>query len=135
MDGVLVGIHWKGKGKPHAKELVELFESKYKIHFKRKFPKGLSDGDYQYHDGAYDFSFRFDRIHPEKGIDKTPYAYEDKDVRIYIKADRTNFFESDYNEEVAVFLGNFEEIIKQGKVRVETERLSKPADIPGSDSL
>ena len=135
MDGVLVGIHWKGKGKPHTKELVELFESKYKIHFKRKFPNDLSDGDYQYHHGAYDFSFRYDRMYPEQGIDKTPYAYEDKDVRIYIKAARTDSRGGHNEEEVVVFLGNFEELIKQGKLKVETERLSKPADIPGSDSL
>lgn len=135
MDGVLVGIHWKGKGKPHTKELVELFESKYKIHFKRKFPNDLSDGDYQYHHGAYDFSFRYDRMYPEQGIDKTPYAYEDKDVRIYIKAARTDSRGGHNEEEVMVFLGNFEELIKQGKLKAETEKLSKPADIPGSDSL
>ena len=64
-----------------------------------------------------------------------PYAYEDKDVRIYIKSVRTDTSGSCDEEEVVVFLGNFEEIIKQGKLKVETEKLSKPADISGSDSL
>lgn len=131
MAGDLVGIHWKGDGAPNAKELVELFESKYKIHFTRKFPDYLSDGDYRYHHGAYDFSFKDDRIYNTvNGLDRTPYAYEDQDVRIYIKAARANS-----SEEVVVFLGNFEEIIKQGKLKFETERLSKSTDIPGSDSL
>ena len=91
--------------------------------------------NYQYHHGAYDFSFRYDRMYPEQGIDKTPYAYEDKDVRIYIKAARTDSRGGHNEEEVMVFLGNFEELIKQGKLKAETEKLSKPAVIPGSDSL
>ena len=141
MDGVLVGIHWKGKGKPHTKELVELFEIKYKIHFKRKFPNDLSNGNVGYYEGEYRLPFNDDRVYKEKGIDKTPYAYEDKDIRIYIRASATwprgtyRRFEQDVEEEVVVFLGNFEELIKQGKLKVETEKLSKPADIPGSDSL
>ena len=141
MDGVLVGIHWKGKGKPHTKELVELFEIKYKIHFKRKFPNDLSNGNVGYYEGEYRLPFNDDRVYKEKGIDKTPYAYEDKDIRIYIRASATwprgtyRRFEQDVEEEVVVFLGNFEELIKQGKLKVETEKLSKPADIPGSDLL
>ena len=137
MDGVLVGIHWKGKGKPHTKELVELFEAKYKIHFKRTFPNDLSNGDVGYHEGEYCLPFKNDRVYEEKGIDKTPYAYEDKDVRIYIRATagECNYPRDCYYEEVVVLLGNFEEIIKKGKLKAEVEKLSKPADIPGSDSL
>ena len=142
LDGVLIGIHWIGENgfdslidkmkESNPKEIVELFESKYKIHFHRKLPKEFSSAERRFHKGEYGF-LTFKNGICKNGIDRTPYAYEDKDVRIYIRAavgrSRFNF------EEVVVFLSNFEEIITQGKLKVETERLSKPADIPGSDSL
>ena len=135
-EGFLVGIHWRGvikygaereKEKVNPKEIVQLFESKYKIHFKRKSLNGIFNGKPGLVDGKYGFSTLRGGRFGSGGIDETPFAYEDKDVRIYIG--------SSYPEEVVVLLNNFEEIIKQGKLRVETERLSSPANIPGSDSL
>lgn len=140
LDGVLVGIHWQGAmhrlgGMLNSKELVELFESKYKIHFKRKLPKEFSNGFGRtvFFEGEYGF-LTFKDVGSR---DKTPYAYEDKDVRIYIRSVVHNNKRVSYDdyEEVVVLLNNFEDIIKQGKLKVEKEKLSKPADIPGSDSL
>lgn len=127
-DGVLVGIHWKGDNRggkrSNAKELAELFEAKYKIYFKRRFPRELFNNSNTYSDGEHGVFTSRDGL-------RSPYAYEDKDVRIYIRA-LTGKYDP---EEVVVFLGNFDEIIKQGKLKAEMERLSKPANIPGSDSL
>ncbi|MBQ3806405.1 MAG: trypsin-like peptidase domain-containing protein [Kiritimatiellae bacterium] len=132
LDGVLVGIHWQGSrfgNDPKSKELVELFESKYKIHFKRKLPKEFSNGCGW--TGFFKGEYGFLTFKDGGSKDKTPYAYEDKDIRIYI---RSVVNKNDY-EEVVVFLNNFDEIIKQGKLKVEMENLSNPANIPGSDSL
>ena len=132
-EGILVGIHWHGKiefgaerKKVNPKEIVQLFESKYNIHFKRKLVNGIFNGKPGLVDGKYGF-YTLQKGMGRSGIDETPFAYEDKDVRIYIG--------SSYPEEVVVLLNNFEEIIKQSKLRVETEKLSKPADISVSDSL
>ena len=134
LDGVLVGIDWEGRSDTNLKELVELFESRYKIHFKRKFPNDFSIYYYVYaRADKYKYCFSMFRHHGGSHAPATPYVYEDKDVRIYIGAGSYNG--CDEFEEVVVLLGNFEEIIKQGKLRTEMERLSKPADIPGSDSL
>lgn len=145
-DGVLVGIHWEGeKGQDiesKSKEIIELFEAKYKIHFQRKLPKEFSNGGrmfygvdkHRFHGGdEYNFLTFKDGI-SKKSIDKSPYAYEDEDIRIYIRAavGKSGYFNF---EEVVVFLGNFEEIIKQGKLKAELERLTNPIDFPGSDSL
>ncbi len=113
-------------------EPMRLFESKYKIHFKRKLPKDISKNSNNLsvfeEVNAYGFTLQEDEI---CGI---PYAYEDNDARIYIGT-TLDVLAFNLTEEVVVLLGNFEEILKQGKLKAEMERLSKPASIPGSDSL
>ena len=129
VDGVLIGINWKGEWDssvpttPKPKELVDMFEAKYKIHFHRDIPTQFADG------GKYAFFDKQKDGMGKDGIDRTPYAYEDEEIRIYIRANTSG------PEEVWILHGRFEEIVKQGKLKAERERLDATVNISGSDSL
>ncbi len=131
VDGVLIGLNWKGEWvssimqpTPRPKELVDMFETKYKIHFHREIPTQFVDGGY------YVFVYNKQKDGMGKdGIDRTPYVYEDKDIRIYIRANTSG------PEEVWILHGRFEEIVKQGKLKAERERLNTTVNISGSESL